>query len=359
MTWNIHNGALINTYGQDSIRSKVAAFDMDGTLIKTMSGKRFARDVDDWRLFDDLRVPAKLKALYDEGYSLVIISNQLGVSKGKVSTADIQLKVDNIVSQLDLPFVAILATENNHMRKPRIGSWEYLEQLAGESAHQSSFYCGDAAGRPKDFAATDFQFALNIGIDFKTPEQLFLNRKPLYRDEWEFDPRTLARVSEPRAPVLPSTQEMVVLVGPPASGKSTIARQCCLDYVTINQDLLGTVARCKKACIEALKNGCSVLIDSTNRNVKTRAIWIEIAQKHKVAIRCILMRVEKPLALHINTYRAVYGDKVVPAIAIHTYYKGFEEPTVAEGFYQVIEQPFTMDTDHLSALEQSRMTGFL
>ena len=33
-----------------------------------------------------------------------------------------------------------------------------------------SFFVGDAAGRPKDFAGTDRKFAENIGLKFKTPE---------------------------------------------------------------------------------------------------------------------------------------------------------------------------------------------
>ena len=43
---------------------------------------------------------------------------------------------------------------------------------------QNSFYCGDAAGRKdgkhKDFSDSDYKFALNVGISFKTPENLFL-----------------------------------------------------------------------------------------------------------------------------------------------------------------------------------------
>lgn len=47
----------------------------------------------------------------------------------------------------------------------------------------NSFYCGDAAGRKatagrkKDFTDSDLKFALNVGIEFKTPENLFLGDK--------------------------------------------------------------------------------------------------------------------------------------------------------------------------------------
>jgi len=47
----------------------------------------------------------------------------------------------------------------------------------------ASFYCGDAAGRPKtatrpkDFSDTDIKFAHNVGLTFKTPEEFFLDQK--------------------------------------------------------------------------------------------------------------------------------------------------------------------------------------
>ena len=46
-----------------------------------------------------------------------------------------------------------------------------------------SIYVGDAAGRPeipkvkkKDFSTSDRLFALNIGLNFKTPEEMFLGK---------------------------------------------------------------------------------------------------------------------------------------------------------------------------------------
>jgi bifunctional polynucleotide phosphatase/kinase len=34
----------------------------------------------------------------------------------------------------------------------------------------TSFFVGDAAGRADDFASTDRKFALNVGVQFYTPE---------------------------------------------------------------------------------------------------------------------------------------------------------------------------------------------
>lgn len=45
---------------------KIAAFDIDGTLILTKGRGPFATSSDDWRIWSDLVVP-KLKAAYDDG----------------------------------------------------------------------------------------------------------------------------------------------------------------------------------------------------------------------------------------------------------------------------------------------------
>lgn len=64
---------------------------------------------------------------------------------------------------------------------------------------QSSFYCGDAAGREKNWAPKmkkdhsvgDRLFALNIGLIFKTPEEHFMNARAIAGKMPEFDPRNI------------------------------------------------------------------------------------------------------------------------------------------------------------------------
>ncbi|KAF1335627.1 Polynucleotide kinase 3'-phosphatase, partial [Globisporangium splendens] len=276
---------------------KIAGFDMDGTWIETKSGKRFAKDVNDWKWLHPTLVKAKLEELMKAGFEIVLFSNQNGIAKGNVTANEVKKKVETIITKLNLPVLALLATQNDLMRKPRLGGWQEMLKILGvENPDQQvdmteSFYCGDAAGRPKiagrnkDFAATDYKFALNIGVKFHTPEDLFLKSKQrihTHTDMWEigFDPRPLCDSNHPpTAELTKADQEIIVLVGPPASGKSFFSKTHFSSYMIVNQDELGTVANCKKKCMEALAQKKSVIVDSTNRDQRARSEWISIAKQ--------------------------------------------------------------------------------
>ena len=53
---------------------KFACFDMDWTLIKPKSGKKFPQNKDDWKFLNNY-VKAKLAAFAKNDYQLVIFSN--------------------------------------------------------------------------------------------------------------------------------------------------------------------------------------------------------------------------------------------------------------------------------------------
>ncbi|TMW60427.1 hypothetical protein Poli38472_000469 [Pythium oligandrum] len=389
---DIDNGSLYymdarnDSANGDSNPLKIAAFDLDGTIIVTKSGKRFAENANDWKFFHPSNVKQKLKQLAKQGFLLVILSNQNGVAKGKTSATDVQKKMEAIVTNLGVQMVVLFATKDDLMRKPRYGAWQWLlnELNVDESMpvdKTKSFYCGDAAGRPKiagrnkDFAATDYKLALNLQLPFFTPEALFLNatqRIHTRPEMWEidFDPRPLVQSSpagqnlEPADAVcVRSEQELIVLVGPPASGKSFNARRLFSDasasYVVVNQDELKSVARCKSACIDALKSGKSVVVDSTNRDPRARREWVDVAKAQKLPVRCFVLDISKPLAMHLNTFRMLTSAKAIPEIAIHTYFKNATPPKKDEGFDEIVHVRFSADLAALSDEHQRLLGSFL
>lgn len=62
---SVENGqCLIFTSQGVEGRNKIAAYDMDNTLIKTVSGNVFPKNIDDWQLNYE-NIPRKLKALHE------------------------------------------------------------------------------------------------------------------------------------------------------------------------------------------------------------------------------------------------------------------------------------------------------
>ncbi|KAL9050686.1 MAG: hypothetical protein Q9162_006483 [Coniocarpon cinnabarinum] len=207
------SGGTVN----DIVKPKsVAAFDLDGTLIATSSGRKFSTDIHDWRWWHSC-VPGELRKFHEQGFQIIIITNQGGLNlseDSKTTKADrkrvteFKGKVNAVLSSLDLPISIYAATRNDLYRKPRIKMWEEmlddydLDEVGCVNLDQSIFV-GDAAGREKDedgmgkkdFACSDRDFAFNIGIQFRTPEEQFLKTKANVFKR-NFDPRQYLKSEE-------------------------------------------------------------------------------------------------------------------------------------------------------------------
>lgn len=151
----------------------------DGTIITDVrrTKEQLAEGKQDWDWFNK-DILNKLTQYHKEGYRLVVFTNQNGI-KGAITgtmAAKVKNRINQVAEQLDLPLTVIIAPAKDHARKPEIGMWTFLcEELSMGVAPDasSSFYVGDAAGRPTDFAASDREFAQNAGLDFKVPEAAF------------------------------------------------------------------------------------------------------------------------------------------------------------------------------------------
>ena len=156
--------------------NNLAGFDLDSTLIKTKSGKTFPINNSDWVLLYDIIVE-KFKTFNKQ--TVIIFSNQMGISKGHTNEEEILEKIKNIQKKINSPFIFIASKEDDIFRKPRIGMYEYIEKKINiQFDKKKSFYVGDMAGRKNDKTDSDRKFSLNLDIKFYTPEEYFLNKEP-------------------------------------------------------------------------------------------------------------------------------------------------------------------------------------
>lgn len=341
-------------------RNKIAAYDMDNTLIKTVSGNVFPKNIDDWQLNYE-KIPKKLQTLHENGFKIVVFTNQGGITKGQTTADGIKKKIGMIQQRLGVPCHFFAATGPNMYRKPRTGMWEALQNDFNDGVEidmKQSFYVGDAAGRPevkltkrkKDHSSADKLFAINLGLSFFTPEEHFLNAKdtPKVWNRPQFNPKSVStsiNLLEPSGSQLTSDEpEMILLVGFPASGKSYFSQEHLktAGYEVINRDTLNTAQKCIAAAEAAIQNKKSCAVDNTNPDPASRRRFIDIAKKHSVPIRCFLMNVSYEQAKHNNIFRELTDSshQKINEMVFNIYKKNYVEPNKKEGFSEIVRVNF-------------------
>ena len=157
--WTSYGGIMYKLSGPKKDVTDMVAFDMDGTLITTKSGKTFAVNEHDWKLWDP-SVKTVLQRLHAENKYLAIISNQSGVKEKKITKEALQSKVDSIIEALGVPMDFICAIEDDRFRKPRTGMWEFLCQARNATANTAS--AGDIASNETTATATTAATATKV-----------------------------------------------------------------------------------------------------------------------------------------------------------------------------------------------------
>jgi bifunctional polynucleotide phosphatase/kinase len=294
------------------MKTKIAAFDYDWTLVSPKDGKTFPSDVEDWQwLYPN--IPDELKRLNEEGFSVVIFTNQ---SKDWKVT-----QIQNVVKTLEVPiFVVVARLKIDYKPNPIL-----YDMLVGSAKvdKSQSFFVGDALGRKGDFADSDKVFAQNIGLKCQSPEEFF------------------AATQEPNSIDFPTlslsdSKQVVIMVGYPGSGKSTIAKKICENeqFVLIQGDVYKTSPKMIKAAGACVGEGKSVVFDATNSSCKKRYEYIGFARKHDYKIVCI--HVSTSLEVSYKRNKSRDPENQVPKIAYSMYKKHFENPSVEEGFELII-----------------------
>ncbi|XP_046565049.1 bifunctional polynucleotide phosphatase/kinase-like isoform X1 [Haliotis rubra] len=371
-TWTHHDKLYIYTGKGVKSSDKIASFDIDGTIITTQSGKVFATHSGDWKIM----LPetfGKLKKLHAAGFKIVFFTNQMGIQRGKVKIDELKQKFTYIVEKLGVPVQIFIASGSGIYRKPSTGMWKYMVKKQNDGIRinmAESFYCGDAAGRPdkwtqgrkKDFSCSDRLFALNIGLKFYTPEEYFRDHKAAPFKLPEFDPRKLSATSEVVSPagssLSSSTQEVAVLTGLPASGKSFFVKTNLIPkgYVHINRDTLGSWQKCVAHCNKALAEGKSVVIDNTNLDVESRARYLDCAKKGSVPCRCFVFTNNIQHIRHNERYREMTdkSHQAINEMVLNSSKSKYKEPIKEEGFSEILKVNFVPKFENSSSEELYR-----
>jgi len=290
------------------MKSKIAAFDYDWTLVSPKDGKTFPSNVEDWQwLYPN--IPDELKRLNDEGFSIVIFTNQ---SKDwKV------LQIQTVAASLEIPIFVVIARQKCDYKPNPI----LYDVLVGSAKvdKAASFFVGDALGRKGDFADSDKVFAENICLKCYSPEEFFA-----VKQEHE-----VVEIPELN---LSDCKQVIIMVGYPGSGKSSVAKKICEDerFVLIQGDVYKTSPKMIKAAGAYVSEGKSIVFDATNSSFKKRYEYIGFARKHSYKIVCV--HVSTSLEDSYKRNKSRDPENQVPKIAYSMYKKHFENPSVEEGF---------------------------
>lgn len=134
---------------------------------------------------------------------------------------------------------------------------------------------------------------------------------------------------------MPQSLECVILIGLPASGKSTFYRErFAATHDLVSKDAMrhtGQPQRRQEQLIDAsLGAGRSVVVDNTNPSVLERAAIIAISRRRGAQVAGYFFPTDARDALRRN--RAREGRARVPDVAIFAARKRLEAPTYDEGF---------------------------
>jgi len=296
---------MIKNLNKAVIKEKIAGFDYDWTIVNPKGGKTFPSGSDDWEWFTE-EVPAIIRGYHEKGFTIVVFTNQTKMWK--------VTQINDVCETLRIPMFICIATEKcDH--KPNTIMFDTL--IEGHTYNrEESFFVGDALGRPSDFSDSDKVFAETLGLKWLSPESIFMTKAfvvsvvPAFRDP-----------------------EIIIMVGYPGSGKTSIASKICSSgkYIHVKgDDFKSNTPKMIKSCTVHIPYERSIVFDATNSSIKKRKLYIDFANRYGYPVRCIHVNVSLGDSYKRNKCRS--DKKQVPKIAYSVYNKHFEEPLEDEGF---------------------------
>lgn len=270
--WENYHDEFLFIPGNIINSNKIFAFDLDQTLITFKDGQDPIKynnvDPNNWIFLGPIK--EKILELSSE-YSIFIITNQ-----PKISDSKRQL-IENVWEALDrIPYI-LCAHKDNLYRKPSPKFIDIISMLLFTNGitidKRNSYFSGDAVGPldkfpPYQWSSDDYVFAINAGINFIRPIDLF-------------------GISS----VVP-TQDIVIMMGTPGSLKTTFAKnfETQYGYKRLSQDEVGDLKNKISEVRDGLLKGEKFVLDATHASLSNRLPWLNLTNQlnKKVMIAWII-----------------------------------------------------------------------
>lgn len=359
---------------------RIASFDLDDTIVHVPRGPNKYKT---WNLIDP-SIPKKIADLVTDNYLIIIFTNQAGMSMDnkfdKKGWTKLVVDISKILfKDINSYYFAVYVAQNYDLyRKPNIGLWlqmkmDLIDEFGNDPKVQiskRSFFVGDAAGRTQasqllklshpnakaDHSDTDRKFALNLKINFYTPDEFYTkNAVKIPYKLTGFNPKKFIEESKLKLKsksaykFSPRSKELIMMIGLPGSGKTDFVHKYILphDYVHVNQDICKTKPKCLAMAKSAMELNKCIVVDNTNLDIATRMEYTILATEYGYKhIRCIILDTDIVLAKHLNNVRHVYSNGLIPKvnnIAYATHKKRYIEPNSNEFFDKIEYTNFTFD----------------
>ena len=331
---------------QNKIKS-IYLFDLDYTLIKTKSGKKFPIDKNDWILLYD-NIPNILSNLTN--CIIGIITNQKGLKNNQqiINWID-KIKSIRQVIQFDFIFASLI---DDQYRKPIPNSLEFIKKQFVNvdwneiNINKKIYYIGDAFGRQSDFSDTDIKYAINCKFKFKTPEIFFKisNTKesgsityPII--DYFLDLEQKKIFDELTNLITSHKKILIVTIGFPASGKSFLRKELIKKFPQFkyyNNDDINDKVQSIHLINKISLDYDFIIDDDTNLNKSKRETKIKRFETYyKIGI---WFNYEFDVCFHLNWMRMCwYGGKLLPNVVYYTLNKNFDSTEIEKGFDNFIK----------------------